>query len=145
MDDTSVTTEIRKFIADKIASGVIVHVDYLTAEIVGSKDAIDGDDLPFYRVCAHKHVRGIVKSVVSKYDAKTTTDRQLTLAGFEYLQVAYTFNRSGDVVLVPVDLCTDAELTARAFEYVGMAKGCRDHAVEIHKYVEARSSAADAA
>lgn len=144
MDETSITTEIRKFIADKIASGAIVHVDFLTAEIIAGKDAIDGDDLPFYRTCAHTHVRKIVKRCVGKYDVKPSTDRQLTLDGFEHLQRAYTVQRGGETVLVPVDQCTNAELLARAAEYVTMAKGCRDHATEIHAYIEARADEAAA-
>lgn len=145
MDENSITSEVRKFIADKIASGVVVHVDYLTAEIINSKDDIDGEDLPFYRTCAHTHVRKIVKKCVGKYDAKRETDRQLTLDGFDHLQVAYTVQREGETVLVPVDQCTDAELLTRATEYVSMAKGCRDHATELHNYVNARAEAGVAA
>lgn len=46
--------------------------------------------------------------------------------------------RDGDVVIVPVDQCTDDELKARAAQLDEMAKGCMAHALEIREYVLAR-------
>jgi hypothetical protein len=141
MDDTSVTAEIRKFIADKITGGTVVHVDWLTAEIIAGKDGIDGEDVPFYRVCAHSHVRKIVSRCIGRYDAKKEPDAQIVMDGFEYMQVAYTVNRNDEILLVPVHQCTDAELLERAAEYDRMARGCRDHGRELLKYVSARNEA----
>jgi hypothetical protein len=138
MDSTSITSEVRKFIANKIASKETVVIDWLTNDIVSSKDEIEGSDLPFYRVCAFKHVRDIVKSCVGKYDRKPSTDSQIVLPGFEHLQVAYTVSRDGENVLVPVDLISDEELAMRAAEYDGMAQGCLAHALEIREYIKAR-------
>ena len=142
MSDTSVTAEVRKFIADKIANGETIVVDWLTHEIINSKGAIEGDDAEFYRVCAYKHIRDVVRACVGKYDAKPITDEQLTLEGFEHLQVAYTGPRGDQIVLVPVNQLTDAELLDRAAEYDVMAKGCKSHAREIRSYVETRAIAA---
>lgn len=145
MSDTRIAAEVRKFIADKIDGGEIIIVDWLTHQIVNSKDGIEGDDTEFYRVCAYKHVRDVVRSCVGKYDAKPVTDAQLTLDGFEHLQVAYTVPRGDQIVLVPVNQLTDAELLDRAAEYDLMAKGCKAHAREIRSYVESRTVNAVAA
>lgn len=141
MSDTSVSSEVRKFISDKIANGETVVVEWLTHEIVSSKSAIEGEDEPFYRVCAYTHVKDIVKRCIGKYDAKPETDEQLVLDGFEHLQVAYTVRRNDQVTLVPVNQLSDTELQDRAAEYDLMAKGCRSHAREIRTYIVERATA----
>jgi hypothetical protein len=141
MSDTSITSEVRKFIADKISNGETIVVEWLTHEIVNSKSAIEGEDEPFYRICAYTHVKDVVKRCVGKYDAiSPVTDAQLTLDGFEHLQVAYTVNRNDQILLVPVDQCSDAELSERATEYDRMVKGLRGHARELRSYIAARVS-----
>ncbi|MER9937452.1 hypothetical protein [Mesorhizobium sp. M0088] len=142
MSETSVYSEVRKIIADKIAAGEIVIVDWLTHEIVAGKPGIEGTDTEFYRVCAYTHVKDLVKRCVGKYDARPETDRQLTLAGFEHLQVAYTVDREGRVTLVPVDQLSDSEIIGRAKAYDLMAEGCRAHARELRSYLRERRSAA---
>lgn len=134
----SVTAEIRKFISDKIAAGETVVVEWLTQEVVSAKAAIEGDDLPFYRVCAYAHVKDIVKRCVGKYDARPETNRQIVLPGFDHLQEAYTVRRNDEIVLVPISQLSDSELLDRAAEYDDMAKGCHKHALEIRGFVRAR-------
>lgn len=142
MSETSVYREVREYIARKIEDGIVVNVDWLAHEIVANKNRISGEDLEFYTVCAFDKVRDIVKRCVGKYDAKPTTDAQLVLDGFEHLQVAYTVERSGQVVLVPVNQLTDEEIEHRAAEYEKMAVGCRAHARELREYRRARASRA---
>jgi hypothetical protein len=143
MDETSITAEVRKFIADKIDNKQTIQIEWLTQEIINSKNDIEGADVPFYVVCARKSVKEIVKRCVGKYDAmKPQTDEQILLPGFDHLQVAYTVERGGGIVLVPVEMLSDGELEARALEYEAMAKGCRDHAREIRKYIKERAIAA---
>lgn len=138
MSETSIYSDVRKFIADKVANGEIVVVEWLTHEIVSSKSDIEGADTEFYRVCAYTHVKDVVKRCVGKYDAKPVSDQQLTLDGFEHLQVAYTVERNAQIVLVPVNQLTDAEIEARAQEYERMAISCRAHARELRSYKAAR-------
>jgi hypothetical protein len=143
MEFENVASEVRKFIADKIANGEQIVVEWLTNEIIRSKSSIDGEDVPFYRTCAFSHVKDVVRRSVGKYDQRSlTADRnQIVMDGFEHLQVAYTVSRNSDVVLVPVNQLTDAELLARAVEYDDMARGCRKHAFEIREYVRSRKEA----
>lgn len=140
MSETSIYPEVRKIIADKIEAGEVVVIDWLTHEIIAGKDGIEGPDTEFYRVCAFIHVKDVVRRCVGKYDSKPATDRQLTLPGFDHLQVAYTVMRHGDIVLVPVDQLTNEEIEARALEYEAMAEGCRAHARELRSYRRERTS-----
>ena len=141
MSKTSIYAEVRQIIADKIENGDSVIVEWLTREIITSRSRIKGGDCVFYRLCAYAHVKNIVKRCIGKYDARPTTDAQLTLEGFEHLQVAYTVTRASQVVLVPVDKLTDQELEARSREYEQMAKGCQAHARELRSYLRARNTA----
>ncbi len=141
MSETSIYPEVRKIIADKITNGEVVIIDWLTHEIIASKAGIEGPDTEFYRVCAFTHVKDVVKRCVGKYDAKPSTDRQLVLDGFEYLQVAYSVMREGEIVLVPVDQLTDAEIEDRAKEYEAMAVGLRSHARELRNFRRERMAA----
>jgi hypothetical protein len=131
MESTSITSEVRKLIAYKIANKEPVVIAWLTSEIVSRKSEIEGSDVEFYRVCAFKNVRDIIKSCVSKVDTNS-------VAGFDHLQAAYTVYRVGETILVPVDMLSDHELLSRAVEYDMMAKGCQKHALEIREYIKAR-------
>lgn len=141
----SIYREISEFVRDKTEAGMIVQVDWLATEFISHKDRIEGDDLPFYTVCAHHHVREIAKSCIGKYKPKPQTDEQLVLSGFEHLQTAYPVERDGERLLIPVHLLTDSELEARALEYEDMAKGCIAHAKEIRGFVRHRGGSGAAA
>ncbi len=138
--------EIRKMIADCIERGEARSVASFVDTIMAKHSAIAGDDADFYLICARHRIKEIVSTTIGKFQPKArSVDRQLVLDGFKHLQTAYTFDRMGETVLVPVDQCTDAELRARAQEFTEMMKGCRDHAREILEYVDVRSRVAEAA
>lgn len=140
---SSIYTEVRELIAGKIAAGQVVIVDWVTREVIGAHADIEGSDADFYLGCASAHVKEIVKRVVGKYDAaKGRIEEQLVLEGYEYLQVAYSVEREGGTVLVPVDQLTDAEIEDRAKEYDAMAVGCRVHADELRLFSRSRGIAA---
>lgn len=143
MQAINVQSDIRKLVTDCVERGeartVASYVDIVMAE----HPAIEGDDADFYLVCTRARVKEIVAKVIGKFSPKEgTADRQLVLDGFQHLQVAYTFERQGQTVLIPVEQCSEIELIARASEYEEMAKGCRAHAREIREYVAARAGQA---
>lgn len=141
MDENSITAEIHKLIDGKIERGDTVQVHWIAQEILAQHDSIDGDDAAWYRVCTFKEVCRVAKAAIGKYKADDTTADQLVLPGFKHLCRAYPLNREDELVLVPVDQCTDDELSVRAHELEKMAKGCREHAREIREYVLARREA----
>ena len=85
MIDTSIIGDIHALIDDKIASGVIVKVDWLAHEILGMKSDIEGEDAPFYRVCAFKEICRIATRAIGKYNVEDSTEQTLLLPGFEHL------------------------------------------------------------
>lgn len=142
MSEASVTDEIHALIDEKIAAGIAVRADWVASGILEIKNKISGEDEPFYRVCAYRDIVRIAKRVIGKYEPTDTTPEQLVLPGFKHLCKAYPMARDGEVVLVPVDQCSTAELLARAGQLDEMAAGCVAHAEEIRAYVAARSEAA---
>lgn len=142
MNAESIASDIRKLIADKVARGEVVRVQWMTNEVIAARGSIDGEDVPFYRTCAYAYVREQVRKGIGKYsDISAETDKQILLPGFNHLQIAYMVNRNEDTVLVPVEQLSDEELLARAAEYEAMAKGCREHARELRKFISARAEA----
>lgn len=141
MDAASITSEIHRLIDDKIASGVLVQTHWIAHEVLGRHDDIEGQDAEWYRVCTFKEVCRIAKSAIGKYRAEDVTDQQILLPGFTHLCKAYPLTRDGELVLVPVDQCSDDELRARAADLDKMAKGCIAHARELREYVNARAQA----
>lgn len=142
MDELNVTAEIRRLIEDKIEAGVAVRAEWVVRGILERKDRIEGEDLPFYRDCTQRDLIRLAKRVIGKYEVSDTTPEQLVLPGFKHLCKAYSVERDGAPTLVPVDLCTAAELEARAAQYDDMATGCLAHAAEIREYLLARHEAA---
>lgn len=142
MNEQSITTEIRKFIADKISNNEAIVIPWLITEILDRKNDIGGNDLPFYLTCTRKAVSEIVRKCVGKYDTTPANDAQIVLPGFDHLQVAYPVERNGQQILVPVNQLSDDELEQRAKEYDTMARSCRLHAREIRDYLKARREAA---
>ena len=136
----SLYSDIREFIQTKLDAGLILRAEWVTAEIISSKQEPECDDADFYLICARNHISEIVKKCIGKYSAKPTTDEQLKLPGFEHMQKAYQVEREGVRLLVPTDYLSDNELLARADEYDAMAIGCRAHAREIRDFVERRIS-----
>ena len=138
MDEQSIRSEMHKIAQERIEAGAITSLDEIVHGVLGNRDGIEGDDAPFYRVHAFEDLKRIAKSVVGKYAAKDTTADELLLPGFKHLCKAYPMTREGEVVIVPVDMCTDDELRARAVQLDEMAKGCIAHALEIREYMLAR-------
>lgn len=142
MDEQSIRSEMHKIAQGRIDAGEVTSLDEIVHGVLVKRPHIEGDDASFYRVHAFDDLRRIAKSVVGKYAAKDTTDAELLLPGFKHLCKAYPMTRDDEVVIVPVDMCTDDELKARAAQLDEMAKGCTAHALEIREYLIARTRVA---
>lgn len=142
MNEISVRSDIRALIDEKLSAGVAVRADWVAVGILEIRNKISGEDEPFYRVCAYHEVRRLAKEVIGKFRVSDETPEQLVLPGFKHLCKAYPMERDEEVVLVPVDQCSTAELLLRAEQLDGMADGCRAHAGEIRAYVMAKAEAA---
>lgn len=146
MEAINIHSEIRKLIADCVQRGEARTVASYVDIVMADHSAIEGDDADFYLVCTRARIKDIVSKTIGKFQPKAqASDRQLVLDGFEHLQVAYTFERGGETILIPVNQCSDIELLRRAAEYDDMANGCRAHSRELREYVEARTETGAAA
>ncbi|KAB2671119.1 hypothetical protein F9K77_14290 [Ochrobactrum sp. LMG 5442] len=139
----TIKQEVAAFISNKVGAQQIVNIDFVIHEIMASKPQFEGEDAEFYLWLAHRELKEIVKSCVAKYNAKENASRQISLPGFEYLQVAYPVQRDGDSLLVPIDRMTEAEINERAEEYEVMGKGCFKHASELRGYASKRNASND--
>ena len=140
INEEKIYSEVGKFVADLVDSGVVSRVEWITDSFLSSRASISGEGASLYRYCTRAHVNRIVKSVVKRYDveARAVQDDQLRLDGFDYLQRAYTMPREGHIDLVPINKCTNDELLTRAVDYDKQAKGCISHADELRLFVGAR-------
>lgn len=135
----------RDLITEKIRLGETVQMEWAVQELISQQGKIEGDAVEFYTLCARNHVYRIVKTIVEKYNDEATEDaerQQMRLKGFEHLNVAYSVERSGERVLVPIDQLTDDELLARAAEFDRQSKALTAHADELRSYVAKRSEGA---
>jgi hypothetical protein len=141
---TEVTTEINRIVTDRIDAGETVRVEWLTQEILAIKDKIDGEDADFYVACAADFIKYTVKRVIKKYapQPEAVTDMQVRMDGFDHMLKAYTVQRDGETVLVPVKQLSDTEIEARAQEYEAMAHGCVAHSRELRAFRRGRARAA---
>ena len=140
----SITAEISNAINLRVERGEIINLTLFTSEFVSSKSGIRGEDADFYRVCTFKVVQEVASSCIKKFNTKQAkTSIDILLPGFERLQLAYPVMRDGNQMLVPIELMSVEELSQRAEEYEGMAKGCLDHASEIRAYIYARVASND--
>lgn len=142
MDEQSIRSEMHKIAQERIDAGEVTSLDHIVITVLDTRNNIEGDDAEFYRVHTFDALKRIAKSVVRKYAPTDTTADELLLPGFKHLCQAYSMMRDGDAAIVPVDLCSDEELIARAVQLDDMAKGCVAHASEIREYVLARAKIA---
>jgi len=143
MNNDSITPDIHRLVDERIEHGIAVHFQWVAQAILDERCEIDGKDAPFYRQCTFNEIVRIVKRAIGKYENATdTTPEQLLFPGFKHLVRAYPVERDGERMLVPLQMCTDEELHARANELFKMAKGCRAHGRELLEYIASRLSAA---
>ena len=141
LKEESVYAEVSKIVADRIAAGIPVPPAWMVTEFLSERSDIEGADAPLYRTCTRAHLERVVKRVIGKYDVDSD-EKQPPLRGFEHLQRAYTVTRDTQVVLVPIDQCSNDELLDRAKQLDLLAIGNRKHARELRDFVRRRVEAA---
>ncbi len=139
-DIKQIKDDIRKMVQDTVESGAIGNVQFFTIRAMQDFGDIQGDGADLYTICARETVTGIVKQAVNRYS--TIESEAPLLDGFECLRTAYPVHREGDHLLMPVHLCTDEELQARAADFIKQSKTLRKHAKEIMAYIAARQKGA---
>jgi hypothetical protein len=137
--------EITKLIDTSIEQGDIVAALWVTQTILSKHSAIEGEDTPFYGLCAYEHVRESVRKVTRRYktDPRAEADTQIVMDGFERLQVAYMVDRGGDQFIIPTPRCKRSQMVAKARELERIMNGVSQHLREMLRYIEQRDAAGD--
>lgn len=121
-----------------------IHPDWITQEVMGAHQGIEGEDCDFYLCTGRAAVRDAVRARLNRFKAspEVETDRQLVLEGYERLQRHYLVNEDETQVAVHIEMLSDDQLLQKASEYRAMGKGCFEHANEIDRYLNTRRVAA---
>lgn len=135
--------DVIAFIHNAIQSQPRINKAWLVHEFISQKgDLPAGEyDREFYREGAYYAVSNAAGKAIKKVgDIDPDESPQLTLPGYDKLQVAYSVkNEAGEVELVQTHLIPDQPLLDRADEYDVMSAGLRKHAEELRSFVERRS------
>lgn len=112
----------------------ILHPDYITQSVMLSHQIIEGEDADFHLCCSRLFIRNEVRQVLNKNILNASTDDQLVMEGFDYLQKRYQVKRDGEMVNVRVDKMTSEERRKKANEYFSMGDALHKHAHELIRY-----------
>lgn len=138
-------TEVIAFINERIADTPRINKAWIVHEFIKEKGELPpGDyDREFYRDGAYAAVTTAAGKAIQKVgDVDPQESPQLTLPGYDRLQVAYSVkNAAGEIELVQTRLIADEILLERADEYDAQAAGLALHADELRRYVKHRNQA----
>jgi len=137
-------TEIEDIFRHRIDAGEIVRAEWITQEVLKAHPLPNFPDAEFNECCRRLAVSDAVRKVNRRFkeEPETVAQGELPLPGYTYLQRAYSMERDGDIVWVPLTLMTGAERRAKVTLYRQMAIGCHGHANELERYDE-QTEAAD--
>lgn len=143
-DTAQLHTEIEDLIRHRIGGGEIVRKEWICHELLSRHPLPDFPDIDFTQVCRRLAVMDAVNKVNRRFkeEPENVAQGDLPLAGYTYLQQAYSVERDGDTVLVPIGRMTMQERRAKVALYREMAEGCRGHADELERY-SGQAEAAD--
>lgn len=132
--------EIIKVIEIQLAANQPVKWMWLVNDVLKRHPLPMLPDFDFNNICRRGYVGECVREVLRdlKLDASNpasvASGGQLPLPGYKHLQQGYPVERNKQIVIVPIDLMTDAERWGRAQQYRAMSKGCLKHAEELERY-----------
>lgn len=137
--ESQVTNKVHQTILEYIDQGRTVQQAWIVREVLNQFEDPEGQDADFYRWSADKNLRRVVSTEVRKYKGfDQEADSQMTLEGFERLQRAYSVERKGEQVIVPINQMTTAELDAKIREMEAHIAGEIKHRDELVRYRESR-------
>lgn len=142
---STLSEEIEEILLGRIENGECINKGWLVHEIL-LRHPLPSDlpDRDFTECCRKLAVADAVNKVNRRFkeDPGTVAQGSLPLPGFVYLQRAYSVERDGDNIIVPLSRLTAAEAAAKVALYRQFARGCDGHADELERYFADRASVA---
>lgn len=144
MTESDLEKEVREIIRRRVDSGQVAAATWLTQNIVGQHEDIEGSDAEWYQLCAYAHIRSVVRRCVQQYkESPEMVDQQMLLSDmFKRVQKAYCIEREKEQVVVPIGLLSGDELDSKIESLRKMGDGCYEHADELIRYKNQRQLAA---
>ena len=140
-------TEIYTVITDRCDKGDIISRGWVCTAVLAKHKLKKLDD--FSTCCRQLAVSAAVDSALARMkrhdegddDPDTVEFEAPRLPGFKHLRKVYPIRRGGIIMLVPIDLLTDAEREAKAATYDRASVAFAGHAAEIRRYTSAARAA----
>lgn len=131
--------EINELLDTLAAEGKEWRAGWIAHEICSRHGAAlaDHEDADFWRHCGYSDCRREVTRCINRRagDAPKSVDvEQMTLPGYEHLQMYYVVTRDDEEVGVSIYDMTDAELEAKQAMYRAMGAACLAHAKELERF-----------
>ena len=144
MKQSQLEAEVGELIQAKLEHGERTVEAWLVSELLQMHPGIEGDDESFYLLCADYHLRATVKLVLRKCGVldKKGDASQRPFPGFPKVQRGYLLEEDGQMVMVPTDKMTKAQLFGKADDYEAMGRGCFEHADQLRRLADERFPAA---
>lgn len=138
MKQGELISEVQTIVDDALNAHRRIEPSWLIHEVIQSHEDIEGEDVPFYRLCAVEHVRDTVRTVLRRYhpdhEEEVDADSQVILPGFERLQRAYFCDTPGGSMLVRLEDMTLEEIDQKIEKYAALELGMRKHREELIRY-----------
>jgi hypothetical protein len=129
---------VQSEVEQRIEQKRIVKISWVTHAIVTKRNIPEGfKDRGFFVAATYHGVEAIVRDIIRKYKTDESSDAtQLILPGYERLQCVYSIERDGSPCIVPIEQLTAAELESKIQRLLANAKGLKQHALEMRRYLE---------
>lgn len=130
--------ELRQLIEAEIDAGRSPQRAWIAHALLCKHPLTATKDREFNMLCRNKAVNEAALEVLRTLRLEEKDPARVSgqgdLLGYEYLKKAYSVERDGELVIVPIQEMTIAERNARADEYMRMSEGCIGHADELRRY-----------
>src|SRR5690242_16494126 len=143
MEAKDVVALVKETFASARDEGRVVLKSWLVQEVLSKRAPSAGDDAEFYEIAAHMTISDLVGREIRAHKANENDPNQVTLPGYEFIQLGYSIERDGRPCYVPIVEMTTVEIRSKASELLALARGANAHAMELLRFADERELAAE--
>lgn len=144
-DDKSTFQEVQDLLAERLRAGLRTTAAWLQEEVLARRKNVSGDDADWYIAMARERLASLGNKALRSIKAGPRTSPQMRFAGFEVLQLGYSFQRDGEMVAIPTAEMTVDDWAEKVVEHEAMIRGCTAHVREIRKFTKLHGMDLDSA